>query len=104
MGRREQGRGLHSSASQLNLSRFVTETTAKSAHIRPKSGRLCTAVFGPSRGLHSSASPLNLSRVWSLKPFNQPTYLTKSAHVKPKSGRVEAPESRWGWRRWGGRR
>ena len=44
---RAAGRGSHSSTFQLNLSRFVTETTAESAHVRPKSGRLCTAVFGP---------------------------------------------------------
>jgi hypothetical protein len=29
-------RGFHSSTSQLNLSRFVTETTAKSVYIRPE--------------------------------------------------------------------
>ena len=55
-------RGFHSSTSHLNRSRFLTETTAKSAHIRPKSGRLITAVFGQYRGFHSSTSQLNLSR------------------------------------------
>jgi len=53
---------VHSSTSQLHLSRLVTETAAKSAHVKRKSGRLCTAVFGPHRGLHSSTSQLNLSR------------------------------------------
>jgi hypothetical protein len=52
------GRGLTSSTSQLNLSRLVTETTANSAHIRPKSGRLCTAVYGPYMGFHSSTIQL----------------------------------------------
>jgi hypothetical protein len=29
----------------------------------PKSGRVCTAVFGPDRGLHSSTTQFNLSRL-----------------------------------------
>jgi len=44
---RVRGKGLHSSTCHLSLSRFVTETSEKSTHIRPKSGQLCTAVFGP---------------------------------------------------------
>ena len=56
------GRGLHSASSHLNLTRFVTETTAKSARIRPESGRVCTAVFGPHMSFQSSTSHLNLSR------------------------------------------
>jgi len=56
------GRGFHSSTYHHNLSRFVTETTPKCAQVRPKSGRLCTAVFWPYRFLHWSTSHLNLSR------------------------------------------
>ena len=43
----------HSSTSRIYLTRFVTQNTAKSAHIWPKSGRLCTAVFGPLHGRHT---------------------------------------------------
>jgi hypothetical protein len=61
-------RGLRSSISHLNLSRFVTETAAISAHVSLKCGRMCTAVPRPYRGFYSSTAQLNLSRLFSLEP------------------------------------
>jgi hypothetical protein len=41
----DQGTALHSSTSHLNLCRSRHSNHPNSAHIRPKRGRLCTAVF-----------------------------------------------------------
>jgi hypothetical protein len=85
---RAQGRGVHPCTYHLNLGPFVIETTAESAHIRPRSGWLCTAVYGPCRGLHSSTSQLHLSRFCHCNCMRSYNVSTMRTHAKPTGGRV----------------